>query len=289
MNMNMQHGQDVEHLEHTTIAETSKLMMQILSFIKKRTKENKLDAGINDKPSELRVEVNGMEVYRGNGTNESQIKPLTPLQREQVKALVNAMNFKEGEKVDVPFRDAFVTLNGQEIFRIKDGVVVKNLLVDQTSEVSVTIDSQQSERSSTSSNRPVKKTPVEKSLIGVPQTPPVLSRDEQLDTMAKGLNGLLVLDRLERLFPEQIGQKSQEVGRSLGNFNVFSDQDNKLTIYKDSALVFEKIDGQVTHNKLTDEDFVSLDKELKKVESALEVEELPDYEDLPVPDYEAER
>jgi hypothetical protein len=287
--MSIQHGQDIEQLEHTTIAETSKLMMQILSFIKKRTKENKLDAGINDKPSELRVEVNGMEVYRGNGTNESQIKPLTPLQREQVKALVNAMNFKEGEKVDVPFRDAFVTLNGQEIFRIKDGVVVKNLLVDQTSEVSVTIDSQQSERSSTSSNRPVKKTPVEKSLIGVPQTPPVLSRDEQLDTMAKGLNGLLVLDRLERLFPEQIGQKSQEVGRSLGNFNVFSDQDNKLTIYKDSALVFEKIDGQVTHNKLTDEDFVSLDKELKKVESALEVEELPDYEDLPVPDYEAER
>jgi DNA-binding transcriptional MerR regulator len=121
-------GRAIQEAQNTTLEEGAKAT---LAFLRELLRSLKL----TEKTSYVQISINDAVAYRATirPQNEKQVRELSPpLSNEQLSYLREVIQCPEGLRPHppdgTPARDVTIEVNGEEVFRLKNGIVERNLL-----------------------------------------------------------------------------------------------------------------------------------------------------------------
>ncbi len=247
-----QFGRDVVTIEQTKVAESSKLLMQLMALMRRRLKENNIGIDLQEETN-VRIDVDGKTVFRGK---ESDWKVDLKVGPEVLKNIEDLLNSPRGKEIDSPYRNISIKINDREVFKVENGLVVMNEMA------------------------PPEKVR-ENGGAGTANRPP-LSRSQQLAKMADDLKGLELIEPLEKL--------TREKGKDEGKKKVLENEKYRFTLAEDRFTIHDKGKGRdifergiaeiiPTATSLTREDVREIgefiDREKEKEKSEEKEEEFP--------------
>jgi hypothetical protein len=201
-----QFGKDVVTIEQTKVAESSKILMQLMALMRRRLKENQIGIDLKE-GTNVRIDVDGKTVFRGNESDGKVDQKVDP---EILKNIAGLLESPRGTEIDSPYRDISIKINDREVFKVENGLVVMN------------------EMTSRSVAR-------ENGGAGTANRPP-LSRSEQLAKMADDLKGLELIEPLEKLVKER--------GKDEGKKKVLENEKYRFTLAEDKFTIHDKGKGR---------------------------------------------
>ncbi len=128
-------GEDYREIEQTSVV----LLAQILAKILKQIRES-----LNlpkDKNTKVEIDLDGKKALEASGSKSLEVKPSADISADDVKYIQKAIaqpaqKHKESVAPSNEFdRNLTIKVNGQEVFRLKDGVVELNALYQERREV----------------------------------------------------------------------------------------------------------------------------------------------------------
>jgi hypothetical protein len=248
-----QFAKDVVTIEQTKAAESSKLLMQIMALMRRRLKENNIGIDLKE-GSNVRIDVDGKTVFRGK---ESDRRVDAKVEPEVLQNIAGLLNSPRGTAIDSPYQNISIKIDGREIFKVENGLVVMNEMAPAEKE-------RESDPKATDSRPP-------------------LNRSEQLSRMKSDLKGLQLIESLETLLKEKGKSEGTRKVLEHGKYR-FSLEKDKLTV-RDTAEkrdLFEREAGKIKRTSLTEEDIQEIggfiERENREKEKTGEKEE--DYPPL---------
>lgn len=266
-----QFGKDVVTIEQTKIAESSKLLLQLVALMRRRLKENNVGIELKE-GANVRIDVDGKTVFRGNESGSEALLQADrvvdqKVEPEILKNIAGLLNSPRGTEIDSPYRDISIKIDDREVFKVENGLVVLNEIAPVEKE-------RESEPKATDSRPP-------------------LSRSEQLSRMATDLKGLSLTESLENLLKEK--------GKDEGKRKVLEHEKYRFSLEKDKLTIrdatgkrdiFEREAGKIKRTSLTEENiqeiggFIERENQEKEKEKPEEKEEdfppLPEREDTEI-------
>ncbi|WP_181280629.1 hypothetical protein [Aphanothece hegewaldii] len=210
-----------------------------MSLIRQRVDKNKVLVDFEkSKPSEVRIDIDHKNVFKGR---ENDPKLSSSIEPKSLESITSLLNLPDGEEVDLPYKNISIRINDQEVFKYENGQVVLNALAPQVSERSIP----------TSASKTTKP----------------LTRIEQLDKMANELQGLEIMESLAQIVREK--GSIQSILDDEGNQTLIKtlEHENYLMVVadhgfsiqdKNQKVLFHQEIGKFTKNSLSNEDWQKL-------------------------------
>lgn len=209
-----QFGKDVEHIEQTTVAESSKLFMQLMALMRQKLQKSQLSVDFEkDKPAQLKIDVDGQTIYQETeqkqklkSSSEINQKTDSPIAQKDLKKIIDLLDLPQGEKINLPYQNISIKVNEQEIFKVENGQVVFNALVQKATE-QTKIKSDKITPIPTPESVPIERNGTQITQDAINHKS--LTRQEQLSKMTTDLKSLEVIDSLEQIV-EEIGKTKED-------------------------------------------------------------------------------